>query len=55
MHDIFVIARRSRMAMPGASLTDNIMPCGYNAEIAGAVFIVISAMLYKHYITDYIH
>lgn len=32
-----------------ASLTDAIMPCGYNAamaEIADAVFIVISATLY---------
>ena len=36
--DIFVSARRRQEAMLGASLTDDIMPCGYNAamaEIAG--------------------
>ena len=41
--DICVSARRRKEAMPGASLTDD---NAVMAEIAGAVFTVISAMLY---------
>jgi len=43
VHVIFVSAKRRKEAMPGASLTDD---NAVMAEIASAVFTVISAMLY---------
>ena len=43
VHAIFVNTRRRKEAMPGASLTDD---NAVMAKIAGAVFTVISAMLY---------
>ena len=43
VHVVFDSARRRKEAMPDASLTDD---NAVMAEIAGAVFTVISAMLY---------
>ncbi|MCI9610566.1 MAG: hypothetical protein HFH33_00790 [Eubacterium sp.] len=43
VHVIFVSAKRRKEAMPGASLTDD---NAVMAEIASAVFTVISTMLY---------